>query len=665
MGCHTSVGLHCIPQNLEIRRQWLRVIGVGENSELPPHAGVCRKHFTQDAFANFMEHEQGFATRFLLKSEAVPTLDLPRLSQKPPTLLPRKHEDSGPQPKTTCDVGCQTDPVIIEQECVQANVKPTMQSKATQAEAPDYSVSCDTEYLITVPLPESPPLKRKRHELSDTDPSIHLESSASSLDCISTPIQVPAHLQKKYIVHEEQLLGLFRSCPFCTRRCVVDTMTVGTLLQVKQQCTHCEFLNHWSSQPMVNSIPAGDLQLCAAVLFTGSSFSEISKFMRAFNVQGLSEQSFYRHQANLLIPTVSWQWKLEQDQLIREAMDGEAVTLGGGMRADSPGRSAKYGSYTMMDLQCNKVIDIQLVQRNEVGNGVQMQKEGFVRSLNVLEERGVKVHSIVTDRHTGVQKYLREEKKEIVHFFDPWHMGKGVGKKMDELGKKGGTEDVALWRKSVVKHLYWSASTSSSGQEALAKWTSVANHVQNVHTHNNALFPRCLHEPLVGEDSTHWLKPSTAACEKLTAMLLAPQFLEDVEKISLQFHTSTIEAFHSLILKFLPKSVGYSFKEMLSRLYIAALHYNENALRSHATTATGELRFAVVDPKYKPGDYTVRALKTRPTSDYVNKLMVLLFEWVVEDAVPYQHFADRIPVPEPLVPEPLVSSSRGRTNRRL
>uniref|UniRef100_A0AAV2LZS8 Uncharacterized protein n=1 Tax=Knipowitschia caucasica TaxID=637954 RepID=A0AAV2LZS8_KNICA len=57
------------------------------------------------------------------------------------------------------------------------------------------------------------------------------------------------------------------------------------------------------------------------------------------------------------------------------------------MRADSPGHSAKYGSYTMMDLKSNKVVDIQLVQSNEVGNSVRMEKEGLVRSLTMLEER--------------------------------------------------------------------------------------------------------------------------------------------------------------------------------------------------------------------------------------------------------------------------------------
>uniref|UniRef100_A0AAV2K348 Transposase n=1 Tax=Knipowitschia caucasica TaxID=637954 RepID=A0AAV2K348_KNICA len=126
--------------------------------------------------------------------------------------------------------------------------------------------------------------------------------------------------------------------------------------------------------------------------------SEISKFLRAFNIQGLSEQTFYKHQAKLLIPTVSWQWKLEQDEKIREAATGGPLTLGGDMRADSPGHSAKYGSYTMMNLQSNSVIDIQLIQSSEVGNSVRMEKEGFIRSLTMLEEKGVKVQAIVTDR---------------------------------------------------------------------------------------------------------------------------------------------------------------------------------------------------------------------------------------------------------------------------
>jgi len=40
---------------------------------------------------------------------------------------------------------------------------------------------------------------------------------------------------------------------------------------------------------------------------------------------------------------------------------GKALTIGGDGRADSPGHSAKYGSYGIIDLATNKVIHVQLV----------------------------------------------------------------------------------------------------------------------------------------------------------------------------------------------------------------------------------------------------------------------------------------------------------------
>lgn len=79
---------------------------------------------------------------------------------------------------------------------------------------------------------------------------------------------------------------------------------------------------------------------------------------------------------------------------------------------------------------------------------------------------------------------------------------------MDAMAKTRRTKEVGSWRKSVVNHLYWSASTSASGEEVVAKWVSVANHMQNVHMHKNPLFPRYLHQPLVDEQARQWLKPS-------------------------------------------------------------------------------------------------------------------------------------------------------------
>jgi len=50
------------------------------------------------------------------------------------------------------------------------------------------------------------------------------------------------------------------------------------------------------------------------------------------------------------------------------------------------------------------------------------------------------------------------------------------------------------------------------------------------------------------------------------------------------------------------------------RLQLAAMHYNENAGRSQASTAAGDLRYSIVFPKFKHGEFTVRALKSNPTT---------------------------------------------------
>ena len=55
-----------------------------------------------------------------------------------------------------------------------------------------------------------------------------------------------------------------------------------------------------------------------------------------------------------------------------------------------------------------------------------MEKEGLIRSLDHLKNNGLTtIKTIVTDRHSGVAKFLKS-KPEIDHRFDSWHMGKGI-----------------------------------------------------------------------------------------------------------------------------------------------------------------------------------------------------------------------------------------------
>ena len=46
---------------------------------------------------------------------------------------------------------------------------------------------------------------------------------------------------------------------------------------------------------------------------------------------------------------------------------GSPLNLGGDGRSDIPGHSAKFGSYSMMDLETNQIIDVLFVQVTVIG----------------------------------------------------------------------------------------------------------------------------------------------------------------------------------------------------------------------------------------------------------------------------------------------------------
>ncbi|XP_071843613.1 uncharacterized protein [Apostichopus japonicus] len=267
--------------------------------------------------------------------------------------------------------------------------------------------------------------------------------------------------------------------------------------------------------------------------------------------------------------------------------------------------SAKYGSYTFLDLDWNMVIHQELVQSNEVSSSNAMELEGLKRGLQFFEDNQVEVASLVTDRHRSVAKYQREE-EDLNHYYDVWHVAKGVTKKLHQLAIKKTCSEVSARSKSISNHLYWVAASSQDPEEViLAKWLSVANHIMNIHTHDSVHYPKCQHGdlPTTGKRKK-WLKPSTEACEKTVDIITNIGLQRDITKLS--YHqTSSVEGFHSVVIHFAPKMTHFGYKGMKSRLHLAALHYNENAQRAQSRCKDGRERYSVKFPKHKKGEYTI------------------------------------------------------------
>ena len=68
-----------------------------------------------------------------------------------------------------------------------------------------------------------------------------------------------------------------------------------------------------------------------------------------------------------------------------------------------------------------------IFQSNEVKNSYAMELEGLQRSLELLTvDNNLTVSDLVTDRHSAIKKYMREQQPEINHWFDVWHVAKGM-----------------------------------------------------------------------------------------------------------------------------------------------------------------------------------------------------------------------------------------------
>ncbi|XP_077498744.1 uncharacterized protein LOC144109837 [Amblyomma americanum] len=284
--------------------------------------------------------------------------------------------------------------------------------------------------------------------------------------------------------------------------------------EVYGECASGHFV-YWCNQDVEKQQPMLNLQLCTAVLFSGCNPAATLKMLAS----------------------------IEQKSLLQE-LQGQQVNLAGDGRADSPGFSAKYGTYTLMDVERHKVLHFEIVQSNDDGGSCRMELEGLKQGLAFLQSDSIKVAVLVTDRHTQITCFLRNNKAAITHEFDVWHM-------------------LAPWIKSVCNHLYWAAASSEGKAELIVpKWLSLLNHVRDIHTHD----------------------------QKLQDISNSKAFLQDMPRLSTRHQTYGLEAFHSLLVYFAPTTYHYSTQ-------LAVLHYNENSGRGQACTKDGTLRWCVRYPK--------------------------------------------------------------------
>ena len=308
------------------------------------------------------------------------------------------------------------------------------------------------------------------------------------------------------------------------------------------------------------------------------------------------------------------------------------MRVSGDGRCDSPGFSAKYCTYVMMDMDSGNVLDIETLSVNETSSSNAMEKEGCRRLLDELSTNNVDVDVLCTDRHAGIAKMLREDYPDINHQFDLWHLAKSTTKKLNAKAKLKECQDLGPWIPSIRNHLWWAAASCGGDTiELIEKWRSVVHHTVDRHEWGGTQkYQTCEHQPLSDEERENkkWLVEGSDAHQALSDVINDNGLIKGVKQVNLFCHTGKTEVFNSSLLKFCPKRSHFPYEGMVVRTRLAAIENNRNTGRAQARVQhetknsgpVGSLRFRAVCPKAKK-EWVSKPVYEKKDYSFVNDMM--------------------------------------------
>ncbi|CAN7940683.1 unnamed protein product [Ixodes hexagonus] len=113
--------------------------------------------------------------------------------------------------------------------------------------------------------------------------------------------------------------------------------------------------------------------------------------------------------------------------------------------------------------------------------------------------------------------------------------------------------------------MYWSARAAGGDKKLLIDiWLSMRNHVINKHSGHEGDYGRCIHGDMP-EHTRPWMDPSMFLFFQLKSITGDKRLLKDLAQMSPHGQTYALEAFHSVLIDFAPKSQAFSPEGMLAK----------------------------------------------------------------------------------------------------
>ena len=132
------------------------------------------------------------------------------------------------------------------------------------------------------------------------------------------------------------------------------------------------------------------------------------------------------------------------------------------------------------------------------------------------------------------------------------------------MTNKKATENLQLWNKSIANHVWWAAETCEKDADLLEeKYFSLLNHIVDVHEWDDgSKLSSCSHENLSEKERNDklWLEKESESYQILKKLITDPKLVRDIRQLRHFVHTSALESFHNVILKYAPKRLFFPLK---------------------------------------------------------------------------------------------------------
>ena len=160
------------------------------------------------------------------------------------------------------------------------------------------------------------------------------------------------------------------------------------------------------SQSLVNQQSYDNIKFSVAVLLSANTYLRMARNFHLTRGQWLGKTQYCTFQKKYLAGVVNEAYNKLTNALTDFLRVRNCCYFSDDGRCGSPGHSPKYLTYSMLDQARNTIVSMSVTQATKAGNSNNMEKLGFIKTLNSLNKKNVKIKQITTDEYRQIRIYI-------------------------------------------------------------------------------------------------------------------------------------------------------------------------------------------------------------------------------------------------------------------